>query len=201
MIFKEIKEKLKTKDYSKLSKALGYNNQKNFEKTLTHFLNCKTLNEWLESGNYDFVNKAEEFFTKLAKELNIDEQLVKDTLEKENSYIKELNRFKDAYIYVNTNFRRTTQPIFVLAFAESIRNLRLYKDEELLFKSTQEILEIISQRIKKHYKENKGELKVWGKIANYQLHLEGKTYIFDTDGVLQKNTFPICESKATLSLK
>jgi hypothetical protein len=120
MIFKQIKEKLKSQDKPQLSKALGYNNQKNFEKTLEHFLNCSTLHEWLESGNYDFVNQTQEFFTKLAKELNIDEQLIKESLEKENSYIKETERFKDSYIFVNTNFRRTTQPIFILAFCESM---------------------------------------------------------------------------------
>jgi transcription antitermination factor NusG len=154
MIFKQIKKKLKTEDYSKLS-----------------------------------------------KELNIDEEFIQKTLKKEKTYQKELERFKDSYIYINTNFKRTTQPIFVLAFCESIRRLRFYGDEKLLFKSTEEILKILSKKIQKHYKENKGELKVWGKIANYQLHLEGKTYIFDTDGVLQKNIFPICESRATLSLK
>jgi tRNA/tmRNA/rRNA uracil-C5-methylase (TrmA/RlmC/RlmD family) len=201
MIFKQIKEKLKSQDKPQLSKALGYNNQKNFEKTLEHFLNCSTLHEWLESGNYDFVNQTQEFFTKLAKELNIDEQLIKESLEKENSYIKETERFKDSYIFVNTNFRRTTQPIFILAFCESTRNLRLYKAEELFFKSTEEILEILSKRIQEHYKENKGELVIWGKIVNYQVHLEGKTYIFDINGNLQKNTYPVFESKATLSLR
>jgi len=201
MIYRQIKNKLQKNDKKLLSKTLGYNNQKNFEKTLQKFLSFTTLHGWLNSGNYDFVNQPHEFFTKLSIALKLDKKDINDTLEEEKVYIKEVERFKGSYIYVNTNFRRKNEPIFILAILEKNRYVSLYKDRNLLFKSTSQILEILSQRIQEHYEANKEGLVVWEKIVNYQVHLKDKIYIFDTDGVLQQDAVPVYESKATIGLK
>ena len=201
MIYTQIKEKLEKQDKKLLSKTLGYNNQKNFEKTLEKFLSFTTLHRWFESGNYDFVNQPHEFFTKISMALKLDKKDINNTLEEEKVYIKEVERFKGSYIYVNTNFRRKNEPIFILAILEKNRYVSLYKDRNLLFKSTSQILEILSQRIQEHYEANKEGLVVWGRIVNYQVHLEEKAYIFGTDGVLQENLQPVFESQATLALK
>lgn len=201
MVYSIIKEKLQKQDQKLLFKTLGYNNQKNFNKTLEKFLSFSTLHEWLESGNYDFVNRPNEFLTKLAAALEIDKQIIEETLEQERVYIKEQERFKNSYIFVNTNFKRTSESLFVLAFLEKNRYFSLYKNKDYLFKSTKEILKILSEKIKKHYEKNQEGLTVWGKIVSYQVHLENKVYIFDTSGVLLQNANAMPESKATLSLK
>lgn len=201
MLFSQIKEKLDSANTAEFAKKLGYNNQKNFEKTLENFLSFNTLHGWFGSGNYDFVNQPYEFFTKLSIALDLDKQTIKETLKKEKTHIREMERFKGSYIYVNTDFKRKNEPIFVLALLEHERCLSLCHNEEFLFKSTEQILEILPKKIKEHYEANKEGLVVWGKIANYQVHLEDNVYIFDTDGVLQENIVPVFESQATLALK
>ena len=201
MLFNQIKEKLDSANTANLTQKLGYKNPKNFEKTITKFLNFSTLHEWFKSGNYDFVNQPHEFFTKLSFELDLDKQTIKETLEKEKIYINEEERFRGIYIYANTNFSRKNEPIAVLAFLEKERCVSLYQYKELFFKSTEQILEILSKKIKEHYETNKEGLVVWGKIVNYQVHLEDKIYLFDTDGILKENVVPVFENKATLALK
>jgi len=201
MIFMQIKEKLQTQDKKLLSKTLGYNNQKNFEKTLEKFLSFANLHSWFESGNYDFVNQPYEFFKKLSNALELDKQLIKEILEEEKVYINEVERFKGSYIFINTNFQRKNEPIFALAFLGHKRSISLLGRKEFYFKSIDEILEILSQDIKEHYEAHKEGLPVWGKIVSYQVHFEDEIYSFDTNGTLQQDTNPIFESKATLSLK
>lgn len=201
MLFNQIKEKLVTSNITELSKRLGYNNQKNFEKTLEKFLGFSNLHGWFESGNYDFVNQPYDFFSKLSLALDLDKQLIKETLIKEKAYLKEVKRFRGTYIFVNTNFKRKNEPIFVLAFLEHERTLSLCLHEELYFKSTQEVLEIVSKMIKEHYEKSQGKLAVWGEIANYQVHVDNKTYIFDNGGVLLKQAEPAYENYARLHLR
>jgi hypothetical protein len=201
MLYEQIKSKLHSQHKHYLSKELGYNNQKNFEKTLQKFLSHTSLHEWFQSGNYDFVNQPYDFFKKLSYALELDKELIKETLEKEEAYLKELERFRGTYIFINTDFKRNNEPIFVLALLEHERTLSLCLHEELYFKSTQEVLEIVSKMIKEHYEKNQGKLVVWGEIASYQVHVDKKTYIFDTSGVLLKQAEPAFESYASLHLK
>ena len=59
---------------------------------------------------------------------------------------------------------------------------KLYKDKKYLFFSFNEILNMVSIEIIKHYIFNDGKASIWGKIENYQLHLFGEIYTFDTKG-------------------
>mgnify|MGYP006995720918 CR=1 FL=1 len=106
MIHKQIKEKLQTQEYKELSKALGYNNQKKFKKTLDEFLQKTSLYEWLNDGYYDLVNATEEFFMKLSLALEIDKKSIDDALSQAKVYQAEIKRFNLSRIFVNTNFKR-----------------------------------------------------------------------------------------------
>ena len=109
----------------------------------------------------------------------------------------ELEKFKDSYIFVNTNFKRKSEPIFALAFCEARRNIGLNKTG-LIFKTDKEIFQIISKVIKEHYIDSDGNIGIWGDIANYVYHhSDGESYIFDIDGNLIKNEI-VLESKAIL---
>ena len=142
-----------------------------------------------------------EFLEKLSSVLDVDNKLFKDEI---NNYIRiknEHNKIKGSYIYVNTNFRRTTQPIFVLAFMEGRRLLAPAK-KSLMFKSKAHILKSISKMVRKHYLANDGELPIWGEIDNYVYHhFDGKKYVYSSDGHLLDDAHEIYESRATLSLK
>lgn len=200
--FKNIlSEKLDNTNTKVVLKSMGYNSIKKGLSTLEKFLEYPDSYSWLESGHYDFKYTAKEFLEKLSSVLEVDNKLFKDEI---NNYIRiknEHNKIKGSYIYVNTNFRRTTQPIFVLAFMEGRRLLAPAK-KSLMFKSKAHILKSISKMVRKHYLANDGELPIWGKIDNYVYHhFDGKKYVYSSDGHLLDDAHEIYESRATLSLK
>ena len=112
---------------------------------------------------------------------------------------KEREKFKECYIFVNTNFKRKSEPIFALAFCEYKRHISLPKND-LIFKTDQEIFEIISDIVKQHYISSSGAIALWGKIENYNYHhKDGNSYIFDINGNVIANK-KIIESKARVYL-
>jgi len=113
---------------------------------------------------------------------------------------KELRKFKDSYIFVNTNFKRKNEPIFALAFCEGERRISLDKNE-LIFKNDDEIFKIVSNIVKEHYEQSAGKIGIWGNIVNYTYHHSNdKVYVFDKNGDKIESE-PIYESKAVLRLK
>jgi len=113
---------------------------------------------------------------------------------------KELSKFKNSYIFINTNFKRKSEPIFVLACCERLRNIVLDKNK-LIFKSDDEIFDIISIVIQENYINTKGKAAIWGDIVNYVYHHnDGKTYVFDTNGKKIEN-IKVFENRASLRLK
>jgi len=200
MLIKTIKEKLTTQDISSLHKKVGYNTSKKFIETLDKLISTNSIYDWIYSGHYDLVYNSKDFLTKLCEVLDISKSLLNDEINKAVEYCKEEERFKSSYIFINTNFKRKSEPIFALALCEKFRNISLYKKEDLLFKSIKEILDILSNQIKSHYEENIDKLSIWGKIVSYQVHLFDKTYVFDINGKLREDENEVFESKATISI-
>lgn len=201
MIFEDIKEKIKLQNKTLLAKELGYSNLTKFEITLNKFLEISTLYQWFQCGHYDLVSTTQDFFIKLSKALKIDEDTINNEINNITLYKKEIEKFKDSYVFVNTNFKRKNEPIFALALCENQRRVSLYKNENLLFKSIDEIIEILSIKIKKHYLQNSDKLGIWGKIVSYHVHLFDKIYVFDTSGSLKSNDEIIFENRAVLKYK
>ncbi|MDN5069891.1 hypothetical protein O8C76_02465 [Aliarcobacter butzleri] len=201
ILIEDIKEKIKLQNKTLLAKELGYSSQIKFEKTLNKFLEISTLYEWFQCGHYDLVNTAQDFFIKLSRALKIDENTINNEIKNISLYKHEVEKFKDSYIFVNTNFKRKNEPIFALALCENQRRISLYKNENLLFKSIDEILEILSKEIKEHYLGNSDKLGIWGKIVSYQVHLFDKIYVFDTSGSLKSNDEITFENRAVLKYK
>lgn len=138
---------------------------------------------------------------KLCKALEIDDTQIQKELDNYTNLKIEIEKFKDAYIFVNTNFKRKSEPIFALAFLESKRRISLYKNEKYLFKSRNEILNIISNEIIKDYVFNNGKLFIWGDIVNYQVHLFNEIYTFETNGKLTNIKENYDVNVASLKLK
>ncbi len=197
-LFTQIKKQLQTTSKERLVKQMGYNSEKKGLEGLKNFESKNDLYSWLHCGFYDLKYTAQEFFEKLCKYLSIPDKDIKTELQKQNILHKEKEKFKDCYIFVDTNFKRTTEPIFALAFCESIRRFKLSSDK-FLFKSNIEILELVSNAVKKHYSLSRGELDIWGKIANYIFHFNEHVYMFSVDGQLKK-PIDIDETKAKLFL-
>ncbi len=197
--FHQITNKLNTTSKEKIVKQMGYNSTKKGLDTLESFLAHKDLYSWLHSGHYDLKYNTKGFLEKLCKVLDISDEDVRKELEYQEVLHVEIDKFKDTYIFVNTNFKRTTQPIFALAFCEHLRRFKLPVDE-LVFKTDMEILEVVSLHVQNHYKASDGEIGIWGSVVNYAFHLnEHTTYIFGKDGTIEKLS-KIDESKAELFL-
>jgi hypothetical protein len=199
-ILNNIKTELKKTSHKEVVLNMGYQAVEKGEKSINAFLRSQNIYDWLSSGHYDYKYTAEQFFVKLSAALNFDPKIVKSELEIFEKTVKEYEKFTEVYIFVNTNFKRASQPIFALAIMESFRYV-LPNIEKLIFKSDKEVLDTISKFVKSHFIENEGELKMWGKIDIYIYHhYDGKTYTFNKDGEIVKNASIIFEDHASISL-
>ena len=195
-----IKAKLNKTSQDEVVSKMDYHSVEKGKKSINAFLRSQNIYDWLSSGHYDYKYTAEQFFVKLSAALNFDPKIVKSELEIFEKTVKEYEKFTEVYIFVNTNFKRASQPIFALAIMESFRYV-LPNIEKLIFKSDKDVLDIISDFVASHYKVNKGELKIWGKIDIYIYHhYDGKTYTFNKDGEIVKNASIIFEDHASISL-
>jgi len=167
-ILNNIKTELKKTSHKEVVLNMGYQAVEKGEKSINAFLRSQNLYDWLSSGHYDYKYNAEQFLVKLTAALNFDPKIVKSELEIFEKTVKEYEKFTEVYIFVNTNFKRASQPIFALAIMESFRYV-LPNIEKLIFKSDKEVLDTISKFVKSHFIENEGELKMWGK--NRHLYL------------------------------
>jgi len=194
-----VKSKLVITPKSEIVNKLGYASGKKALKTLDKFTNSKDLYNWLHSGFYDFKYTALSFFKKLCEIIDIDKEIVDKALLDDKKYHAELERFKDSFIYVNTNFKRKGETIFSLAISESQRRLKI-PVENLLFKSESVVLNSASDFIVKHYTTTKGDTGIWGKAVDYVFHHNGSKYNFDTKGNRIYN-IDVLETMAILKLK
>jgi hypothetical protein len=183
-----LKNKLQFSSKEQIAQKLEYSSTAKGIQAIDAFLDSKNLYVWLHSGYYDFKYTAEGFLKKLCLILDIPYDELSIELQQLSIEVQQLS---SNYIFVNTNFKRTTEPIFALAFLESKRRLKVPTKD----------LEVVSKIVRQHYIENNGVLNIWGKIKNYVFHSANKTYIFDTDGNLVESDDDISESKATLTLK
>lgn len=171
---------LNLKDSSNLAKLLDYKNMDKFHQAIYKVANAKSLAKFLRDGHYDYIYTSKELVLKLASIYKID---INDELEKAQKLNDELQKYKNSYIYIDTNFKRNTEPIFMLAMMQGVRYLYFDK-KELVFKSLDKQPQFISKVVKNHYKKIK-KLPLFGEITGYKFNHLGKSYSFDVDGALQ----------------
>lgn len=100
------------------------------------------------------------------------------------------------YIFVDTGFRRASQPIFVLAMLENRRRIGVERERC-------NDLDYVGRLAVAHYREQQGELMLWGPIQHYHYHDgRGKVYIAGPDGRFFESTGSgdCGEGRATLSV-
>ncbi len=149
---------IKIKDRISLCKKLGYIDVRPCLKKI-EYLEQNGIEEFLRyQFSYDF-HLGSEVFLKKVLELCGDEKNLK-LFEK----IREKLSKKPGRLFVNTNFQKKSQPIFSLVAMEGVRNILI---DRRSFENKDQELEYIKFYVKRHYLENKGKLKLWGKIENY----------------------------------
>ena len=196
----KIREKINTTGKDTLLKAMGYHHLEKGRKRLDVFLEAPSIFAWLMHGSFDMKYDSKAFLKVLGKVLHISEREIEETIISSEKRSKELDEMEEPYIFVDTKFKRNNEPIFALAFMESKRRIKLDK-VFCIYKSKQNILDEVIRLIQKHFEDNEGRLKLWGKIDLYVYHhIDGSRYIFTPDGKLLDDREEISESKAELHL-
>lgn len=108
------------------------------------------------------------------------------------------DRFK-SYVFVDTGFVRTTQPIFALAFCEGQRAIPL--EYEVRIKPINEQVEYVQNLVKSHYIEQKGQLGIWGDIKRYMFeYADGFQLEISPDGDVLGESTPHPIEEVSLSV-
>ena len=84
----------------------------------------------MQKGYFDWLYSSKSPTTKLAQILGVD---LDSELKEAEVYNDELKKYENMYIYIVTNFKRTTQPIFVVAFLQGTRYVKTPRQKCILF--------------------------------------------------------------------
>ncbi|WP_456488917.1 hypothetical protein [Caminibacter pacificus] len=166
---------LKIKDRISLCKKLGYTNLTACLEKI-EYLEQNGIEEFLKKDfPYDFV-LGNEVFLKKVIEICGDEKDLK-FFEK----LREKMSKKPGSLFVNTKFKKISQPIFSLAAMQGLLNISIDRKN---FEDKSQELEYVKFYVNRHYLENNGKLKLWGKIQSYIYKSDSfdKYIVFDVDG-------------------
>ena len=135
----------------------------------------------LQSARIDLRYTSHGFYDALCNALSID-PTERDAERKrlQKIALRRKTLFKP-YLFVDTGFRPGRLPMFGLAFIENTRRLMF----ETAFRdlSLDEQIPQISERVREHFAQTGGVLRVWGPIQRYLFrHGQHDALIFDTDG-------------------
>jgi hypothetical protein len=167
-------------------KKMGYHKPSatNLER-LQKVLNSPTLG--LDVGGYDLRYQSHEFVHELCRalELPLDEcdaniARIKRQAEDDRAAFK-------PYLWVDTDFKRKDQRVFVLAFLESRRYLGLPR--WILRLTPEQQLVQAQELVQEHMRETEGELLIWGTIKRYWFfYAPNRSYWLAPDGeIIAKN--------------
>lgn len=135
----------------------------------------------LDAGGYDFKYTNEELILALAKtlDLNVAEALAYTTAQK--TRISENRAAFKPYLWIDTNFKRTSQPVFALAATEQFRHLHF--PEEFWRKPLAEQLEAVRTRVRTYLQKQGHEVFMWGPIRRFLFFVQPTfAYIIDLKG-------------------
>ncbi len=194
-------------DLFEVASKIGYTNTKKGELRIHKVINDKNLG--LEHGGWDGEFGSEGFLKKLFAVIGLN--LNQPNLQKEFNEIKFIIRDDNfgfqPWIFVQTNFKRSSQPIFALAFLEGSRRLKIKTSIKRLDHDAQ--IKQLRKIVDKHYnsleKVNEGGaiIDLWGKVDHYVCHVDKEKVIsLYSDGRIKTELdHDINHGGAVLSLK
>lgn len=194
-----IKQRVSDRCLPEVVIAMGYRSNCVGLATLEAFLGCDSIELWLKTAHYDFKYSSEEFLFALCRVLEIAHEIVAKDVGVFRDKSNVLRQMVQPYVFIETNFRRTNEPIIALAMMEHKRRIFLDK-EAFVFLSLTQSLQKIGKMVRQHYVTSNGDALIWGKILHYCFHhTDGRVYVFDVHGVVLPCE-PKSESCATLML-
>lgn len=190
-------------DDDALLQRLGYPKPKERDRShLRYVLNDPALG--IFHWPFPFVHNGQEFIRRLGLVLNIDLAMLDDAIACiEHAAAAAAERFIPQ-LFVDTQFKRTTQPIFALAVCEHQRHIQL--DDATLgayFKADENHrIALVGQVVREHYAQHGGRLGIWGTIGHYALTLRpDKVVMLRPDGSVAKNVAVPVPAQAKLLYK
>lgn len=176
----EIRQRLAHCSYRDIAELMGYHKVDNRMLDRIHAIFTDPY-LGLHSGYYDFKYTGIEFIEALCSLLNISFSDFTDEIDSiEDEYLDKKNRFK-SFVFIDTGFKRQSQPIFMLMALEHYRYL--YLDYEIRLTPLANQIDYVKKLIREHYKNNDGDLDMWGIITKYSFcYDEGKYIEFTPDG-------------------
>lgn len=153
---------------------------------------------------FPFDNNGQEYMRRLGRVLNIAPDTLDDAIACiEHTADEAAERFIPQ-IFVDTQFKRTTQPIFALAACEHQRHIRL-DDATLrayLKEDENHRVALIGQVVREHYVQHGSQLGIWGTISHYVLTLgPDKVVVLHPDGSVAKDVAAPAPAQAKLLYK
>lgn len=152
----------------------------------------------LETSAYDYRYSGQEFVAKLCEQLSIDASFAAAEIARISAQLSARKLAFPGFLFVETYFRRTSQPIFVLAALESRR--RIYIEAAIRDLALEDQIPRLKPIIEQHYQQHAGLLPLWGRIAEYKyVYAKDRQLIFDTTGKLVEESQRCLSSQASLS--
>lgn len=157
----------------------------------------------VDHSPFPFIKSGTLFAKSLGVVLGIAPEVMDATITQIKQELEEIaNRFIPR-IFVETHFKRASQPLFALAACEHFRRPNL--DEQTLtayFQTNEaEQIQLIGNFVIEHYDHCKGDLGIWGPIDHYVCTFAPeRAWIFRPDGSLERETDATSQSEAKLTL-
>lgn len=192
----ELQLRLANADLSDISQLMGYRARiEHCQSRIRTLLTDPYLG--LGQGGFDFKFSDLEFLQRLCRLLGIDLDAYSAEVEVIQRELEERRTAFRPYIFIDTGFQRTTEPVFVLALFESQRRIML--DEVTRKMPLDQQVRYVQSIVSKHFDEHDGQLGVWGSIQRYLFNYDaGVQLVIYPDGSVQKEVEATTEPRPEL---
>lgn len=192
----ELKLRLANADLCDISQLMGYRARlERCQNRIRTLLKDPYLG--LGQGGFDFKFSDLEFLQQLCRLLGIDLDAYSEEIEAIQRELEERRTAFRPYVFVDTGFHRTTEPVFLLALCESKRRIML--DEAARKMPLDQQVRYVQSMVKKHFDEHDGQLGVWGSIQRYLFnYADGVQLVIYPDGSVQQEIEADKEPRAEL---
>ncbi|KPQ01682.1 hypothetical protein [Marinobacter sp. HL-58] len=145
----------------------------------------------LNNSGFDFKYTSEGFLRALCEVTGMDMALADQRICRTKKHLEEEREAFKPYIWVDTGFERSSQPIFALAICEYQRYMDFPKGFWRL--SIDRQLGGVQCRVREHICETGGELGIWGHIKQYWFYYKkNAAYLLARNGeVIGKYEGPV----------
>jgi len=158
----------------------------------------------LDGGDYDGLFSSTGFIQRLLEVMEIDDEESRKDVDEIREIIYDDQYGYQPWMFVDTGFKRKSEPIFVLAFSEGGRRIPIRKDIKRLPRDEQ--IKRLSEEIRSHQKsleETDGKLCIWGRPEKYICHIgENDIVEMTTDGeLISEIDHNVSHGRAVISLR